>query len=202
MTVGTSQRSGRTGSRPCGLSAARLSPVAVTVAVVVALSGCSSTAADSATAGGQAVPSAGAYAIATAGPQVLNTPEASESHYQLVAAGTPVRVSLGDATAVAAVAGPDLTITPGPPATHAPGVLTVTVSAEHGSLGVDPARFLALDQAQDPVALTADSGPTSAQPGHPVALHLSADFATGHTTLTWQPTGQPMVTWDFVVEID
>ena len=64
------------------------------------------------------------------------------------------------------------------------------------------ADFLALDQAQNPVALTASTSVGAAQPGAPAMLRLSADFHVGHATLTWQPTGRPLVTWDFVVEID
>jgi hypothetical protein len=39
-------------------------------------------------------------------------------------------------------------------------------------------------------------------PGHPGTIHLSATSSSGDTLLTWQPGGQPMVTWDFAVEID
>ena len=39
-------------------------------------------------------------------------------------------------------------------------------------------------------------------PGAPAVVHLTADLPAGHATLTWQPTGHPMVTWDFVVEVD
>jgi len=38
--------------------------------------------------------------------------------------------------------------------------------------------------------------------GHPATLHLSTIFRGGHTTFTWQPGGTPLVTWDFVVELD
>ena len=33
-------------------------------------------------------------------------------------------------------------------------------------------------------------------------MRLSAQIPSGHATLTWQPTGHPLVTWDFVVEVD
>ena len=39
-------------------------------------------------------------------------------------------------------------------------------------------------------------------PGHPATLHLSTVFRAGQTTFTWQPQGKPLVTWDFVVELD
>lgn len=198
MTLRPHRPAGRTGTHLCGLRALRLLPTAV----IVAVAGCSSSAPASSLSTTHAVPSAGAYAIATPGPQVLQTPQASDGHYQLVAAGVPVRATLGSETAVVTVSGPDLTLPKGPPATHAPGRLTVVVTVEQGELTVTPSGFLALDQAQNPIPTTSPSGPSTARPGDPARLQLQADFQAGHTTLTWQPTGHPLITWDFVVEID
>ena len=154
-----------------------------------------------------AAPGAGSYPVATPQTEVLATPTATAGGYQLVAAGDPVRVLLPDADVTAQVSGPDVDVptpAPGQPlsAVSAPGVLTVTFTATFGRLDVSAASFLGLDEKQDPEALSADVPSVTVEPGHPATLHLSSTFATGHTTLTWQPLGSPLVTWDFVVEID
>ncbi|WP_328292885.1 hypothetical protein OG218_09060 [Kineococcus sp. NBC_00420] len=170
--------------------------VAAGTLVLVATAGCA-----------DAAPGAGSYPVATPQTQVLATPTASAGGYQLVAAGDPVRVVLPGADVTAQVSGPDVEVptpAPGQPlsAVSAPGVLTVTFTATSGHLDVAAAGFLGLDEKQDPEALTADAPSVTVEPGHPATLHLSSTFATGHTTLTWQPLGTPLVTWDFVVEID
>lgn len=188
-------------------------PAVVVVAALVVLagglSGCSGggDAPDQLADGPTAAPSAGRYAVATPAPQVLGTPTATAGGYQLVAAGDPVHVRLPGADLVAQVSGPDVTLpapTPGQPVTarSAPGVLTVALTSTRGTLRVDPASFLGLDQTQRPITLRPDARQVTVSPGRPVTLHLSSQFDSGHTTLTWQPLGRPLVTWDFVVEID
>jgi hypothetical protein len=152
-------------------------------------------------------PSSGRYPVATPQPQVTGTPTATPGGYQLVAAGDPVRVVLAGADLLAQVSGPEVTLpepTPGQPVTahSAPGVLTVSLTATSGRLEVPASSFLGLDERQDPIALQPDAAAVSVSPGHPATLHLSSEFDAGHTTLTWQPEGRPLVTWDFVVEID
>jgi len=164
------------------------------------------TGADAADAGAGA-PSSGHYAVATPQPEVLATPQVSAGGYQLVSAGDPVDVRLPDVELSAQVSGPDVelpTPAPGQPVTaeSAAGVLTVTFTAQSGSLDVPASSFLGLDEKRDPIALTPDADQLSVTPGAPVTLHLAGQFASGHTTLTWQPLGSPLITWDFTVEID
>ncbi len=152
-------------------------------------------------------PHSGEYAVATPQPAVTSTPTVTPGGYPLVAAGVPVALRREGADAVVTVAGPEVTLpvpAPGQPvvATQAPGVLTVTVVASRGSVPVRSSEFLGLDETQDPYALTPDVTELVATPGSPATLHLASDFASGHTTLTWQPDGAPLITWDFVVEID
>ena len=152
-------------------------------------------------------PHAGSYPVATAQPAVSATPTVTPGGYQLVAAGVPVDLRTPDAQAVITVSGPDVDVPVpqvGQPitASRAPGVLTVTVTASSGSVPVRAGDFLGLDEQQEPYALSPDTAQATATPGHPATVHLASDFASGHTTLTWQPGGAPLVTWDFVVEID
>jgi len=168
---------------------------------VLLLVGCGGTRQNDAVA-----PAAGHYPIATAAPQVLATPVVSDGHYQLVAAGEPVVVRRAGAVAVVDAAGPDLSpvaVAAGQaPVQHAPGTLTVTVRPESGRLDVQAAGFLALDEAKNRIPLRADRASSSVAPGHPGTLRLRAVFPAGHATLTWQPAGKPLVTWDFMVELD
>jgi len=168
---------------------------------VLVLAGCGATGANDAVA-----PAAGHYPVATAPQQVLATPVVSDGHYQLVAAGEPVVVRRAGAVAVVDAAGPDLSpvaVAAGQaPVQHAPGTLTVTVRPDSGRLDVQAAGFLALDEAKNRIPLRADRTSSSGAPGHPATLRLSAVFPAGHTTLTWQPAGKPLVTWDFTVELD
>ena len=195
MTVGTAVRPGRGGARRHpGLRAfLTLSPLLLAVS-------CSNGAAPA-----DAPPAdAGKYPIATARPQSVGS--ASAGHYQLVAAGDPVHVQVGSARVLARMTGPELdqsSAVPGkPPATSAPGVLTVTLASEQGTLDVPAGSFLTLGERQDAIRVHADHANLHVAPGHPATLHLSTTFRSGHTTFTWQPKGRPLVTWDFVVELD
>ena len=152
-------------------------------------------------------PHAGRYPVATAQPAVTATPTVTPGGYQLVAAGVPVEVRTSGSDAVVTVSGPDVDVpvpAVGEPitASRAPGVLTLTVTATSGATTVRAGDLLGLDEEQDPYALSPDAEEVTATPGHPATVHLASDFASGHTTLTWQPQGAPLVTWDFVVEID
>lgn len=178
-------------------------------AVAGLLAGCTGAdaASPAASATATSAPSAGHYPVATPQPRVEQTPTAAPGHYQLVAAGDPVRVQLPGADLVAVVSGPDVqlpTPAPGEPITAdaAPGVLSVSLTATSGSLTVPASSFLGLDESRNPIALAPDAADLTVSPGHPATLLLRSTFASGHTTLTWQPQGTPLITWDFVVEID
>lgn len=153
-----------------------------------------------------AAPSPGAYPVATPPAEVRQTPLATPGGYQLVAAGVPVRVEQADGSAaVVQVMGPNLRLAsagPTGPVQHAQGVLTVTATSTAGAVDLKASSFLALDQKQHRFPLHADVATATATPGSPATIRLSADFDAGHTTLTWQPAGRPLVTWDFVVELD
>jgi hypothetical protein len=116
-------------------------------------------------------------------------------------------VHLRDADLRVTVASPDVRVPkpkPGEPisAVSAPGVLTVTATALRGSTTLAAGQFLGLNQEQSRFALGADRRSGVVRPRHPVTLHLRARFASGHTTLTWQRLGKPLIAWDFTVEID
>ncbi|RIX30809.1 hypothetical protein [Amnibacterium setariae] len=150
---------------------------------------------------------AGSYPVAVAGADVTRTQSVSAGGYALVAAGDPVRVHLQGADLLVTVAGPDVDVPqpkPGEPisAPSAPGVLTVTAAATRGSARLASDQFLGLNEEQSKFVLGTDRRSGVVRPGHPVTLHLHARFASGHTTLTWQPLGKPLITWDFTIEID
>jgi len=147
---------------------------------------------------------AGRYPVATAAAQQIAS--ASAAHYQLVAAGDPVHVQVGAAHVLARMSGPDIDqrgAAPGtPPPLSAPGVLTVSLTSERGTLDVTARSFLTLGERQDRISVHADHAAVHVAPGRPATLHLSTVFRAGHTTFSWQPQGKPLVTWDFVVELD
>jgi hypothetical protein len=182
---------------------ARLAGGAAAAAVaLLALAGCAA-----APAPVEHAAHAGSYPVAVAGAQVTSTSSVSAGGYALVAAGDPVTVHLHDADLRVTVAGPDVDVPqpkPGEPigAKSAPGVLTVTATALHGSTRLAADQFLGLNEEQSRFALGTDRRTAVVRPGHPVTLHLHARFASGHTTLTWQPLGKPLITWDFTIEID
>ncbi len=192
MTGTTRHPAGRSGGRRSG---PRAVPVLALAGLCVALlPACSSAAAHA--------PAAGAYPVATPASAVLATPTAGAGHYALVSAGDPVQVDVGGAQLVARVDGPELTVPPGPPPDHAAGVLTVTLTSTQGELTVQASSFLLLDKGRVAVATRADAAAVHVAPGSPATLRLSADVPAGHGTLTWQLTGHPLVTWDFVVEVE
>ena len=150
----------------------------------------------------EGAPHAGSYPVATPGDEVRATPRADDATYRLVSAGDTVQADVGAVRLLALAAGPELTIPPGPPASHVGGVLTVTLRSQQGTATLPTSSFLLLDEGQQPIAYTADAPSVTVAPGVPAVVHLTADLPAGHATLTWQPTGHPMVTWDFVVEVD
>lgn len=184
-----------------GRGAASAASLAALLALGIA--GCTAPGAPARTA---AVPHR-SYPIATPGPNVTKPLVVAAGGYGLVAAGSPVRVLSGGTEALVTASGPDVdepVPKPGQPQTavRAHGVLTVTVAVSRGIERVVPGAFLGLDERAHPIVLHPDRGAQTARPGRPVTLHLAATFATGHTTLTWQPRGTPLVTWDCTIEID
>jgi len=146
----------------------------------------------------------GQYPVATAPAQQIGS--ASAAHYQLVTAGDPVHVQVGAARVLARMSGPEIDqrgAAPGkPPPVSAPGVLTVSLTSEQGTLDVPARSFLTLGERQNRILVDADHTAVHVAPGRPATLHLSTAFRAGHTTFTWQPQDKPLVTWDFVVELD
>lgn len=188
-----------------GLRALRFPAVGAAALAVAALtlSGCSSASAP------EAAPHAGQYPVATPVAETTTMPTAAAGRYQVLPAGEPVDVRLpGGREAVVDVLGPDVTVPAvsgsGPTAEVVHGRLDFTVSVKvvHGSLTVPATTFLGLDERQSPFPLTSDKTSVTASPGHDATLHLTGRFEVGHTTLTWQPAGSPLVTWDFTVEPD
>jgi hypothetical protein len=200
VTVGNAARPGRGGARrPPG----RRAFLAVPALLLASCSGGGG--GGTHVADGPAVAS-GRYPIATAPSQPASPRVASPGHYQLVSAGDAVHVQVGTARVLARMSGPEIDqsgAVPGkPPPASAPGVLTVTLSAERGTLDVPAGSFLTLGERRDAIRVRADRASLHVAPGHPATLHLSTIFRGGHTTFTWQPGGTPLVTWDFVVELD
>ena len=201
----------RTGSGRGGLlahpgrGASRVVAASLALACAAVCAACSGSGGTSGDAAG--APHAGHYAVATPQPQVTAVPHVAAGGYQLVSAGDPVTVSLPDAELTAQVSGPDVALptpAPGEPITgeSAPGVLTLSLTVRSGHVDVPTSSFLGLDEKQEPIELHPDTDRVVADPEHPATVHLSAQFDSGHTTLTWQPLGRPLITWDFMVEID
>ena len=123
-----------------------------------------------------------------------------------MSAGDLVHVQVGAARVLARMSGPEIdqrSSEPGtPPPISAPGVLKVTLTCERGPLDVPATSFLTLGTHQDAIRVHADHTAVHLAPGRRATLHLSTAFRAGHTTFIWQPEGKPLVTWDFIVELD
>ncbi len=182
---------GRDGTRRPGLRAV---PALLALGVVASLAACGS--------GSGSAPDAGRYPVATPPAELASTPVADSSHYQLVPAGQPVRVHLADADVVVSMSGPEVTQPTDPKAGSASAVETLDIRAERGALHVPASTFLTLGERQQPLPVSPDVKAVDVSVGHPATLHLSGLFPSGHATLTWQPTGHPVATWDFVIETD
>ena len=172
--------------------------------LMLAMTGCTTAASDPADT---PAPASGHYPVAKAGHNVTTVQTVDEGGYALVSAGEPVDVRLASGASRVTVSGPDVQLpadVPGQPIAgeEAPGTLTVTFTDTTGSIPVSAADFLALDEEQSPESLTPDRATMTASPSGTETLHLDGVFHSGHTTLTWQPAGHPLVTWDFVIEID
>jgi hypothetical protein len=135
--------------------------------------------------------------------------QASAAHPWLAIEGDSVRVHLAAGQVLATAVGPQVPEEgqfPVPATT--PCTFMVTFTAASGSVPVNPAAFTALDEQGrlHRLSVRVQGGgavPASVPPGHTVTLLMSAVLPTGSGTLRWTPSStQPIVSWDFDVEID
>lgn len=151
---------------------------------------------------------AGLGRFPVAAPPPHPTPvSASPGHPQLVAMGDDVAVSLPGATLLVQAAGPEVTVVPPPPGAPLPnqaeGVIRVGMTVRGGAATLRPGDFVVHDEEGRLVTLRADPpAPASGVAGTTLSLRLSGTFSDGGASLTWAPRGMPLVTWDFVIEID
>jgi hypothetical protein len=132
---------------------------------------------------------------------------ASAARPQLAVQGVAVQVDLPAGRVLATVTGPQVPpfVTPPPPAVTA----TFTVSLAHAS-GTVPVRlsdFTLTDQLGrtfEPALVVGEAAPPARVPaGSTLTFQVTAVMPTGEGRLHWSPTGgQPIVSWDFVVEND
>lgn len=193
----------RARSRYRGLAVAGvLAAVVIASSVYLALSG-----------GGKAT-AAGRYGGI---PSWLPTPSLPVGRVVQASAAHPWLAIEGDTVQVHLAAGQVTTTAVGPqvpeegefpvPATS-PCTFVVTFTAASGSVPLNPAAFTTLDEEGHlhRLAVSVQGGggvPASVTPGHTVTLLMSAVLPTGSGTLRWTPSGtQPIVSWDFDVEID
>jgi hypothetical protein len=132
---------------------------------------------------------------------------ASADRPQLAVQGVAVQVDLPTGQVLALVTGPTVPpfVAPPPPAVTA----TFSISLTHAS-GTVPVRlsnFSITDQLGrtfQPTLTIGEKPPPPAVPaGSSVTFQLTAVMPTGEGRLHWSPTGgQPIVSWDFIVEND
>lgn len=179
-----------------------------TVFLVGLLAGCTSQPASSPNSNSAAavVSSLGAVPIPSVPTGTPAPVTASIGHPQLLAMGAPVRVSLpGGTQALITTSGPTIDLPPGQvkPSGPVPGVITVTVTPNSGSLLLSAADLASRDQTGAKVTLTPVGPATaSATPGHPASLRLSGTFHQGDAQINWQQDGHVLAIWDFTIETD
>ena len=135
--------------------------------------------------------------------------QATAAHPWLAIEGDSVRVHLAAGQVLVTAVGPQVPEEgqfPVPATT--PCTFTVTFTAASGSVPVNPAAFTALDEQGRLHRLSVrvrggGAVPATVAPGHTVTLLMTVVLPTGSGTLRWTPSGtQPIVSWDFDVEID
>lgn len=135
--------------------------------------------------------------------------QASAAHPWLAVEGDTVRVHLAAGQVTATAVGPQVPEEgkfPVPATSQC--TFTVTLTAASGSVPLNPAAFTTQDEEGHLHRLSVSvqgGGPVPAvvAAGHTVTLLMSAVLPTGSGTLRWAPAGtQPIVSWDFDVEID
>ena len=148
----------------------------------------------------------GSYPVATAPSSISAIPTVATGGYQLVAAGDPVEARLTGARVRIAALGPDVAVRTGADGAidheHADGTLTMRIDVLSGHLAIPASSFLTLDEKQEPIATAATPASVDLASGQGATIRLNARFDAGHTTVTWQPTGKPLITWDFTIELD
>ena len=132
---------------------------------------------------------------------------ASADHPQLATQGVAVDVDLAAGRVRATVTGPAVPpfVAPPPPAVTA--TFTVTLARATGSVPVHLSDFSITDQLGrtfEPTLVQGEAPPPAAVPaGQKVSFQLTAVMPTGEGRMHWAPGGgQPVVSWDFIVEND
>jgi len=148
-------------------------------------------------------------AAAAAALPVGRVVQASAAHPWLAVEGDTVQVHLAAGKVMATAVGPRVPEEgkfPVPATTEC--TFTVTFTAASGSVPLNPGAFTALDEEGHlhRLSVSVQGGgpvPASVTSGHTVTLLMSATLPTGSGALRWTPSGtQPIVSWDFDVEID
>ena len=135
--------------------------------------------------------------------------QASAAHPWLAIEGDSVRVQLARGQVLATAVGPQVPEEgqfPVPATT--PCTFTITFVNASGAVPLSQAAFTIRDEQGNlhrPAVTVAGGGPLPADisPGQKVTLIVKAVLPTGAGDLRWSPEGgQPIVSWDFDVEID
>ncbi|MEP6800063.1 MAG: hypothetical protein ABI890_18030, partial [Lapillicoccus sp.] len=139
----------------------------------------------------------------------MPVPVASAHRLQLVSMGNRVRVVLGQGVeAPVTASGPTQAVTTPQPVTQGarprtPGTITVVVVAGAKDVSFRTADLVCRDDTGTVVPLTAvGSGTLTVRSGTTAQAVVAGVFRSGAAQLTWQPGGQPVVLWDFTIELD
>lgn len=144
---------------------------------------------------------------------INRTLAASPAAPVLAQEGEAVSVAVAGAHALVSVVGPKI---PPPPQAATPVVwpasFAVTFSRVSRSIPLRAGDFRLVDERGDvftPRVTGAGTGapPSVARPGAPTTISLSAVLPVGSGSVLWRPaggptTGGPLVTWDYVVEVE
>lgn len=134
---------------------------------------------------------------------------ATAAHPALAIQGDTVSVDLAGGRVLATAVGPE---TPEqgrfPVPATSPCTFVVTFAHISGTIGIGARAFTFVDErghVRHPrvTAMGGGAPPRQILPGKPVSLKVYEVLPTGNGSLTWAPEGgQPIVAWDFDVEID
>ena len=134
---------------------------------------------------------------------------ADPAHHLLAIQGNQVSVTLPHGHVLATAVGPQVPEEghfPVPPTS--PATFIVTFTAGSGAIPLSPGEFGLIDDlghVRHPTATAMDGGPLPqvVPPGQTLSIKLHDVIPTGDGGLAWTPYGErPIVTWDFIVEID